>query len=347
LTIHRSLTLGGQSFQHGDERFVSRLRPPDVMSGSVLINVVGARTRVKIKHIVIEGPASGGLIGVWAGRDTRVTMRDCVFRDIRPPAYDTAWGFIAMVLGGALQPKTKVGITGHLISTCQFDGFQTHAVVVSGTGQIATIENNRFDADGAADVPRPAGAVAPIGIIAYDGASVVIDRNNFTGHSRVGGGGAAVALINASPSSVVSFNNVDRNHLGIGLDGSSGVEVYRNAMTDNDVGLWLGWSASADSNSILYNRIEGGGTALFLDRGNANSVANNNFLNNVRGAGALTTAASSRNKFYRNQAENNRDPGFVDASLGTGTWGTANTYTSNTCSGNNGGGAQSSPAGLC
>jgi hypothetical protein len=76
-------------------------------------------------------------------------------------------------------------------------------------------------------------------------------------------------------------------------------------------------------------------------------VANNNFLNNVRGAGALTTAASSRNKFYRNQAENNRDPGFVDASLGTGTWGTANTYTSNTCSGNNGGGAQSSPAGLC
>jgi parallel beta-helix repeat protein len=346
LTIHRSLTLGGQTFQHGDERFVSRLHPPSGMIDPVLIRVVGARTRVKIKHVVIAGPGDGeGLIGVWSGRDTRVSIRDCVFRNMRPPAFDSRWPFLAVYLGGPLlNPRVK-GITGHTITNCTFDGYQTAAVVVEGAHTIATMEGNRMDANGPANLERPSTASAPTGVFAFSGAAVTVDRNTMVDNTRAGGGGSGVVLINAASTSVVSFNNISGNDTGIGLDGTSGTKIYRNALVGNGMGMVIGWANACNASQISNNNVEGGGTGVYLGLASSTDLSNNKFERNPVGHGIILSAGASQNTLYRNRAENNGSLGFGDASLGTRTAGTANIYTANLCSGNAGG--DSWPAGLC
>jgi hypothetical protein len=346
LTIHRSLTLGGQTFQHGDERFVSRLHPPSGMIDPVLIRVVGARTRVKIKHVVIAGPGDGeGLIGVWSGRDTRVSIRDCVFRNMRPPAFDSRWPFLAVYLGGPLlNPRVK-GITGHTITNCRFEGYQTAAVFVEGTGTIATIEGNIIDANGPANTGRPLNASGPTGIFAYAGAAVTVDRNTLVGNFRPGGGGWGVVLTNAASTSVVSANNISWNDVGVGVDGTSSMKIYRNAMTGNGMGIIVGWATASNSNLISNNNIGAGGTGVYLGLANSTDVANNQFVGNTLGHGIIISAGASQNVLYHNRADNNSGLGFGDASAGTGTGGTGNIYTANICAGN--GGGDSWPAGLC
>ena len=347
LTIRRSLTLTGQTFTQGTEQFASTLRPPEGMVGTVLINVVGPRTRLKIKRLVVEGPATGaGLIGLRAGRDTRVTIRDCAFRDIRPPRLDARGGFVAMRLGGPLQPNTKVGITGHSITNCSFDGYQSAAIMVEGVGTTALIATNLIEASPAGAL-RPAGTAAPIGVYAFGGASVTVDGNNIRGNARAGRGGTAVLLGGAAAGSVVSANNIDRNDLGVRVEGTNGTQIYRNGLTENYVGLALGLSTASDSNLIRLNRIEKGGHGLQLGDSSSNTISSNDLLVNTLGHGALLSAASTQNKLDRNRSDNNRGFGFLDLSSGSGTAGTANTYTSNICGGNNRGGGGSSPAGLC
>jgi len=77
------------------------------------------------------------------------------------------------------------------------------------------------------------------------------------------------------------------------------------------------------------------------------NVANNNEI----GFSIGSYGASSNNIIESNSAgfgSPNVLYGFYDGTTGSGTAGTANTYTGNSCSGtNNGGGAQSSPPGLC
>lgn len=347
LTIGRSLTLQGRSFKQGVETFVSRLRPPAVMNAPyALINIVGARTRVKIRHVVIQGYATGdGLIGVRSARDTRLTIRDCVFRYMRPPTLDARPGFVAIHVGGPLLPGTPTGITGHSITACRFEGYQNAGIVVEGAGTTATIADNIIRAHVETGEVRAAGAAAPTGVLVLDGARATIDRNDLEDNSRAGGGGAAVIIADGGDGSqVVSYNNIDRNDLGVGVDGTSSVKIYRNALFANDTGISLGETAVSNSNTIQLNRIESGGTGLLLGQSSSNNISSNDVLTNA-GDGVVIPATSSKNKLYRNRSQGNGDFGYLDASTGTG--GTANTYTSNICAGNNGGGAQSSPLGLC
>ena len=352
LTIGRSLTLQGRSFKQGVETFVSRLGPPAVMTEPyALINIVGARTRVKIRHVVIHGYATGdGLIGVRSGRDTRVTIRDCVFRNMRPETLDARLGFVALHVGGPLLPGTPTGITGHSITACRIEGYQNAAVVVEGAGTTATIADNLIRAALETGEVRPAGTAAPIGVLVLDGARATIDGNNLVDNSRAGGGGAAVIIADGGDGSqIVSYNNMDRNDLGVGVDGTSSVKIYRNGLTQNDTGIALGETAVSDSNTIQLNRIEKGGTGpgLLLGDSSSNNISSNEVLTHAGGDGVVISATSSKNKLYRNRSQGNRYFGYLDASTGTGTGKTANTYTSNICAGNNDGGAQSSPLGLC
>ncbi|MBI4488592.1 MAG: right-handed parallel beta-helix repeat-containing protein [Deltaproteobacteria bacterium] len=347
LTIPRSLTLAGRSFQQGDESFVSRLQPPPTMTAPyALINVVGARTRVKIKHIVLEGPATAaGLIGVLSGRDTRLTIRDCVFRNMSPSPLNAGSGFVAIHVGAPLLPGAKPGITGHSITNCRFVGYQNAAIIVEGVGTKATITGNLIAGD-VVDGVRPAGTAAPIGVLVHDGAQATIDRNDVQDNSREGGGGAAVVIDDGATGSIVSANNIFRNDLGVGVDGTPSVKIYRNALFRNDTGISLGETAISDSHTVQANRIESGGTGLSVGHSSSNSLSSNYSVKNT-GDGIVLSPAAVKNKLYHNRSENNGGLGFSDSSAGKGTAGTANTYTSNLCSGNNGGGAQSSPLKLC
>ena len=354
LNIWRSLTISGQSFTHKEEKertvIVTRLHPPDVMVGSVLINVSGARTRVKLKHIVIEGPAPAtgdGLIALRAPRDTRVTVSNFVFRNIRPQPLDNRSGFVAAHLGGPLPPDGDPGITGHTFTDCRFDGYQNAALLVEGVGTTATVTKSIISgAVAGTDNVRPASTAAPIGVVVLSGARATITRISLVDNSREGGGGAAIFLDGGATGSVISYNNIDRNDLGIGVDGTSGAKIYSNGVSQNDTGISLGSSEASDSNTIQNNRIEKGGLGLFLGHASSNAVSSNALLANT-GKGAELSSNTAKNKMYKNRAQGNGGLGFHDSSPATGKAPTANIYTSNFCTGNNGGGAQSSPAGIC
>jgi len=356
--IWRSLTLSGQSFTLKEEqdrtKIVTRLHVPDVMVGSnVLINVSGARTRVKLKYIVIEGPATGdGLIGLRAPRDTRVTVTNCVFRNMRPEPLDNRSGFVAAHVGGPL-PMPKPGITGHTFTGCRFDGYQNAAIKVEGVGTTAVISDSIIAgaAAGELDKERDATTAAPVGVLVLDGAKVTINRNNLVDNSCTDnlcadGPGTAISLQGGAILSIISYNNIDRNDMGIAVEGTSRAKIFSNGLFQNGTGISLGSIAASDSNTILKNRIERGGLGLFLGQASSNVVSSNNLLTNTA-QGAVLSAAAAKNTLYRNRAQDNGGLGYDDSSPATGKAKTANIYTSNICSGNNGGGAQSSPAGLC
>lgn len=193
---------------------------------------------------------------------------------------------------------------------------------------------------------RPADTAAPIGVLVHDGAQATIDRNDLQDNSRDGGGGAAVVIDGGVTGSIVSANNIFRNDLGVGVDGTPSVKIYRNALFGNDTGISLGEAATANSHTIQNNRLESGGTGLSVGNSSSNSLSNNYAVKNT-GHGIVLSAAALKNRVYKSRSENNGGLGFSDSSAGTATAGTANTYTSNLCSGNNGGGAQSSPPALC
>lgn len=349
LTIGRSLTLQGRSFTQGAETFVSRLRPPAEMTAPyALINIVGPRTRVKIRHVVIQGYATGaGLIGVRSGRDTRLTIRDCVFRHMRPSTLDDRPGFVAIHVGGPLLPGTPTGITGHSITACRIEGYQNAAIVVEGAGTTATIADNLIKAHVETGEIRAADAAAPTGVLVLDGARATIDRNDLVDNRRAEGGGAAVIIADGGDGSqVISYNNIDRNDVGVSVDGTNSVKIYRNALFDNDIGVALGATAPSDSNTIQLNRIEGGVIGLSLGQSKTNNVSSNDVVSNSDD-GVVIAPVSTGNKMYRNRSQGNGGFGYLDSSAGKGTASTGNTYTSNICTGNNGGGPQSSPLGLC
>ncbi|MDA4112390.1 MAG: hypothetical protein OK439_07605 [Thaumarchaeota archaeon] len=76
----------------------------------------------------------------------------------------------------------------------------------------------------------------------------------------------------------------------------------------------------------------------------ANSIMNNRVLKS-KGDGFLFVPHFQNNFVTGNSAKNNGGFGFDDTSTGHGTAGTANSYSSNHCTGNSAG--PSSPAGLC
>ena len=90
---------------------------------------------------------------------------------------------------------------------------------------------------------------------------------------------------------------------------------------------------------------EGGGIGLVASSSNTvtDNVASGSYCQ------GFSVVSGSSNTLSGNVAASNVLYGFSDFTAGSGTAGTANTYTSNTClaDSNNGGGAQSSPVGLC
>ena len=259
---------------------------------------------------------------------------------------------MAVDVGGPL-PQPKPGITGHTFTGCRFDGYQNAAIKVAGVGTTAVISNSIISgaSAGELDKERDATTAAPVGVLVVDGAKVTINRSNLMDNSCadnacVDGPGTAISLQGGAILSIISYNNIDRNDMGIAVEGTSRAKIFRNGLFQNDTGISLGLLAASDLNTINDNRIERGGLGLFLGQASSNFVSRNNLLTNTA-QGAVLSADAAKNTLYRNRAQDNGDLGFLDSSHGTRTAATANIYTSNICSGNNGGGDQSSPAGLC
>ena len=217
---------------------------------------------------------------------------------------------------------------------------------MEGVGITATVTKSIISGAAAseADKVRPADTAAPIGVVVLSGARVTINRMSLVDNSREGGGGAAIFLHGGATGSVISLNNIDRNDLGIGVEGTSGAKIYNNGLLENDTGISLGSTEASDSNTILNNRIEKGGLGLFLGHASSNAVSSNALLANT-GKGAELSSNTAKNKMYRNRSQNNGGLGFDDSSPATGRLPTANIYTSNVCTGTTAGATSRHPQG--
>src|SRR5262245_43435126 len=351
IVIWRSLTLTGTKGLFGPEKTkeASRLHPPDVMdpNNPRLIWITGNRTRAKIKKLVIEGPISSDrAIAVGADRNAKLVLQDSIVRDIRPPIFDSTWGFEAIHLGGPYTgpvKRAKLGISAHEINNSLIDGYQNAAIVVEGEGITATVYDSVIDAapDSTLDKVRAATAAAPVGVLVlpparteFVGPRVTITRSDVLNNKRDGGGGVGVFLQSGgAPAQVVSFNNIFDSNVGVMVQGTHGVKIFRNHLVDSDLGI-IG--ADSNTNLIQLNLIEDGVTGLLLmGQSTSNIVSGNNFQHNS-GAGAVLSDETAKNKVLKNRAQNNGSYGFADGSHGNGTKGTNNTYSGNFCAGNNG-----------
>jgi parallel beta-helix repeat protein len=343
VTITRSLTLAGTDFAVGAQHFISTISPPPTMTAPyALVRIVGRKVKVKVKHLLIQGPGPDtGLIGIRAERDTKLTIRDSFFRNIQPDPLSAGTGFVAIHSG---EPSTAIAqITTADVSAVRFEGYQNAAIVAEGKGTILTIDSIHVDGI----TTHPAGTPAPTGIIVRDGAQAGIARSDVVNNRRTGGGGVGIQISSSARSLKVSYNNVDRNDTGILVDGTDRTTLFRNALDDGGDGIVLGATIPVTSAAVQRNLVDGGsGIGIRLESGTKNSIYSNDVGANA-GGGVHVGSAAATNTISANRAQNNGSVGFDDDSIGTRTKGTANTYSKNTCVGNNGGGAQSTPAGLC
>jgi len=136
------------------------------------------------------------------------------------------------------------------------------------------------------------------------------------------GVGEGIDLIStASSASVVSNVVNDDPEFGIALYGVSDASVDSNSATGDGYGLYVGGPGYGTSTS------------------SHNWVGSNTAKDNLQ-VGIYVDTETSANNLDRNIATGNPTEDVVDASTGSGTEGTANTWLSTTCN-------TSSPAGLC
>jgi len=100
---------------------------------------------------------------------------------------------------------------------------------------------------------------------------------------------------------------------------------------------------SSNSNTLSGNTTNYNNVGFILTNSSSNTLSGNKANYNVQNGFSLNTFSNS-NTLTKNSANKNGFYGYRDDSTGSGTLGTANSYSSDTCSGNGFGG--SSPSGL-
>jgi len=141
-------------------------------------------------------------------------------------------------------------------------------------------------------------------------------------NNPIGSGyGDGIDLDSVGTSSVVGQNTASADPgSGISLYGTTGVTVSKNTLATDTNGIYLGSGTAASSvgpNSVIGNKITG-------------STEN----------GILADTTATNNEFQSNKISGSGSFDAKDNSTGTGAQGTADGWTSNTCS-------TSAPAGLC
>ena len=329
LTVKRTLTLAGSKFAE----FTTVLQAP--ADATAIITVEGRGVRLKVTKLELRGPGlAGSLRGIDVLKHARVTVRNSIFRAMRPETIGAGEGFVALHVG---EPTgTQVGLAN--VAETRFEDFQNAAIVVQGPGTQLVLAQSLIIGTG----DRGPDTAVPYGVIVRNGARATIFRNDFVDVRHPSGQATAILLDGARLDAKLQYNNIDRSSQGIVLADTHRAVLFRNALDENGEGIVLN---GADDVDVLYNRVGGGaGAGLSLAPANGAVVYKNEFRDND-GDAVSVSKTSTDNVLTYNRAQNNGGYGFRDASSGTRTKGTANLYRSNFCAGNALGG--SFPAGLC
>jgi parallel beta-helix repeat protein len=312
------------------------IKAPAAMTGTkAIVDDAGAKS-VTIAGFTITGPGAMGAGGIGYG--IRVDSGGSAIiaanhiTHITDNPIDGAQNGVAVQVG-----RQAEGTTGSAIIVDNvIDNYQKGGIVVSNTGSHADIVDNTVQGIG------PTALLAQNGIQISDGASASVSDNFVTGNIYTPGTTQATGILLFNPGTVrVDHNRVTHNDIGIIAVGGSGLTIDHNKVSHS---TFFGIVLDGTTNSQLsYNKTKdngsaGGSAGLALINANHNTVDHNTSDHN-HGDGILVDSTSTGNTITDNHLHGNTHFDVEDTSTGTGTAGTANTWTGNHGKTDNHGGA--------
>lgn len=185
------------------------------------------------------------------------------------------------------------------------------------------------------------------GNVAYNSLFLVdssSDNNSVVNNTAYGNG----FEISYSSGNVLTSNTVTNSTSGGFLILSSSDNMLSTNNADSDGGYGFDLFLSSDNNTFVYNRASNNIVGFEFDSSSDNNLSINSANNNGLYGFEIDNASSS-NKLFGDTADHNNQYGFYDLSKGSGTEGTANLYSHNSCFSDGEGGSYggSSPDGLC
>jgi parallel beta-helix repeat protein len=306
--------------------------PPVMADVKAIVRVTGAED-VEVEKFTIRGPGGSGCdsirYGVRVDGGGEADIRFNHITSIRDQGQSGCQNGNAIQVGRQADSTTGRAIVRFNI----IDDFQKTGVIVDGAGSSAIIALNAIKGAG------------PVNYIAQNGVQVSRDAD---------------ALVQANTISDLSYTPQTAASTGMLLFDPGKLEVSNNRVRDTDVGIYAistDDQARIRDNDIARSVFDGitlfnaTGTRVEDNESNDNAVGIG--LYNTTGAkvsdneaednsdvGLFADTDTSGNTFSDNKAEDNATFDCQDKSTGSGTAGTANTWSKNV-------GETSSPAGLC
>jgi parallel beta-helix repeat protein len=299
------------------------IQAPQAMTGTQAIVDVNGAQDTTIAGFTIEGPSPTIQWGVRVDSGGSAFIAFNHITNIRnDPLSDNQMGIAVMV--GRFNPAAGDVTTGKaVVFGNTIDNYQKNGFLIGNTGSFADVEDNVVKGVGPTDV------TAQNGIQVSDGADAVIAGNQVSGNFFTPETFDAVGILLFQPGHVkVEDNRVFGNFDGIYLFGTNGATVEGNRVHDNfDSGIVLDMS---NNNKVLDNHVDkNAAEGIDLFDGSQGNRVEGNRANHNGDVGILAESDTSGNTFRDNKGHNNATFDAEDDSTGTGTAGTANTWTGN------------------
>jgi len=303
-----------------DQALQAVITPPAATTGhKALIEDAGSKN-ITIKGFKIAGPGPGtnGSLnyGILVFNNSSAKITDNTISNIRDEP----------VSGAQFGAGIAVGVNSSAtIEHNTVDHYQKTGIYIDGSGTSADVGFNRVVGIG------QTGATAQNGIQISRGATGRVHDNTVSGNvynNTASDGFVSAGILLASAGAVkVEHNNTFSNQDGILLDSNTGATIKNNSSTGNLLdGIVL---LSSDNNTITNNTVKQNqedGIALFNSHNN--QITSNTSLSN--GADGIYLDPNSKgNTISKNTLRQNLEFDARDDSTGSGTAGTANTWSHN------------------
>jgi parallel beta-helix repeat protein len=342
------------------------IKTPQTLTGSKAIVDVNASTGVTIQGFKIAGPSNGAARSISAGvmieGGGSATVNNNVITGIQDNTFDGTQNGVGIQVGRFTSGTPTTGTA--TITDNTINNYQKGGIVVTNTGSNASISDNVINGAGSTGVVAQngieisAGATgtvadntvknniynSPVSPAQFAASGILIDQagNNVNvSNNTVTNNDAGIWVLDTSNAAITDNNVSGSTYFGIALDiistGDSNDTVKDNVSNHNTgdgIDLFGAANSTVNGNTTSSN----GGNGIMLDQGSTHNTVNNNVSKSNAGIGILMTAATSSNSITNNTLLNNIVFDAEDLSVGTGTGGTANTWTNNTTGTKNPGG---------
>jgi parallel beta-helix repeat protein len=345
------------------------VKPTAALTGSMAIMDVNGATGVTIENLIIDGSGtSTAWFGLFVESGGKATIQNNTIQKVAATASSgQGTGFGIRVGRSSLsgQPATTGAAT---INNNIITGYGKGGIDVANTGSCASINGNTVTGLG----HKVSDNVQQVqnGIEIDDGATGSVSSNNVSknGSALTGFGSAGILLFQPGSGVTVGNNNLSSNDVGIWVfDAASPTISNNNASGSTFYGIALdsaggsGVTGATVSNNNSNNNL---GDGFNLANTSGSTFSNNNASGNS-GSGFNLFANNTNNLFTQNNSTSNKQYGFwvedsttpssgntikqnnftgntlfdaFDQSVGSGTAGTANTWSGNTIGKKNPGG---------